>query len=756
MLCGISKHLPSLLLLSVCAVYLLPLNAEESKDQLPLYILEEFNVIAMRTERPLMKTPASVSVIDLDAFKRNGLSNAGDVVRYQSGISNPFNFSGADPNVPYRGGGFTNYRIRGVEGNRVLLNIDGIRQPSQVERAGGNGRDYFDPGIFQRVEILKGSGSSLYGSDAMGGVVTFQTRSIEDELIGAERPWLVNTRLEYKDVNEGFGSIINTGARLGPWYISLSNAARRKSETKNDKGKADANPQNTKNNHLLAKISYIAQDSSKLSFTAENFRRSQQTDLNSIKSKIINPVDGSILNTFHAQNESNDGRTRFSLAYKEEQNSKLWDSLETKLYYQSAKTQSVTDVKTEYIPDPTDPKPRLSRDRTDDIVFERDIFGFTAEASRKIETKKTLNTLSYGVEISEETAKNDFIRIDRAFGGSPPNYRPAYDDTELKRCDFFLQNITEWDRWLLQVGIRRSDYELLPENSPEFLSQTNAPPASPDYDNLTLSPSLSIQYEINPETIIWGRYAQGIRNPGVEDYVGFFNHSVSGADFIQIPNPDLDEESSNSFDFGMKFSSRHAEIEATVHYATYKNFIEMNPVDEVLVDGRTYVIQQSVNMGDVNIYGFDFRLDYKLQGLTEDLEGFSAGLQFSYAEGDNETTDDNVNTIDPFDVIIHLGYDSPNMQNTWGTRLYATYRAEKTDTTRNYPFFIPPSSFVLDLTGYWMISDRVRIDGGIRNLTDERYWLWSSSNSADHVSIAPQEQYAQPGINGFISVSIQL
>ena len=237
MLCGISKHLPCSLLLSVCAVCLLPLNAQESKDQLPLYILEEFNVIAMRTERPLMKTPASVSVIDLDAFKRNGVSNAGDVVRYQSGISNPFEFSGADSYVSYKGGGFTNYRIRGVEGNRVLLNIDGIRQPAQVEGAGGNGRDYFDTGIFQRVEILKGSGSSLYGSDAMGGAVTFQTRSIEDELIGAERPWLVNTRLEYKDVNEGFGSIINTGARLGPWYISLSNAARRKSETKNDKGK---------------------------------------------------------------------------------------------------------------------------------------------------------------------------------------------------------------------------------------------------------------------------------------------------------------------------------------------------------------------------------------------------------------------------------------------------------------------------------------------------------------------------------------
>jgi hemoglobin/transferrin/lactoferrin receptor protein len=697
-----------------------------------------------------MKTPASVSVIDLDTFKRNGVSNAGDVVRYQSGISNPFEFSGADSYVSYKRGGFTNYRIRGVEGNRVLLNIDGIRQPAQVEGAGGNGRDYFDTGIFQRVEILKGSGSSLYGSDAMGGAVTFQTRSVEDELIDAERPWIVNTRLEYKDVNEGFGSIIGTGVRLGPWYISLNNAARRKSETKNDKGKAEANPQNSKNNHLLAKISYIPQDTSKLSFTVENFRRRQQTELNTIKGHEPAGVNN-IKDVFFARNESNDERTRFSLDYNEERNSSLCDSLETKLYYQSTKTHSVTDEKSDLV-NLTNGEKTPSRDRTDDILFERDIYGFTAEASRKLETKKTLNTLSYGVEISEETAKNDFIRTERAkvFDFNPPSI--AYDEVELKRYDCFLQNITEWDKWLLQVGIRAGYYELLPENSPEFLSQKNAPPASPDYDNLTLSPSLSVQYEINPEMVIWGRYAQGIRNPGVEDYVGYFSHPITGGEFIQIPNPDLKEESSHSFDLGIKFASQYTEIEATAHYTTYKNFIEM---DEVGKDGDT-VIQQSVNMGDVNIYGFDFRLDYELQDLSEGLKGFSTGLQCSYAKGDNKTTDDNVNTTAPFDAIIHFGYDSANMTNPWGTRLYATYRAEKTDTTSGYPYFIPPSSFVLDLTGYWMISDRVRIDAGIRNLTDERYWLWSSSNSAYHIQNSNPEEYAQPGINGFISVSFQL
>ena len=284
--------------------------SEPTEPELPLQQLRETTLLATRSERELMKTPGSITSINYDSFAREGVNNAGDVARYQTGISIPFEFSGGDSLVPYRGSGFTNYRMRGVEGNRVLLMIDGIRQPAQIDGAGGNGRDYFDPGIFERVEILRGSGSSLYGSDAMGGMVSFETRSLEEELEASERPWLLNNRLAYQSANKEFSHVLNAGLREGPWYVTLSNALRSGEETENDKGEIAANPLDSWSHHLLGKISYHIDEAQQLTFTAEHFNREQDTDLDSLKSN----GDGvSSLQTVLAETIADDSRTRYSI-----------------------------------------------------------------------------------------------------------------------------------------------------------------------------------------------------------------------------------------------------------------------------------------------------------------------------------------------------------------------------------------------------------------------------------------------------------
>ena len=70
--------------------------------------------------------------------------------------------------------------IRGLEANRVALEIDGIRQPEDFVAqaflgAGGPGRIYFDPAVLHQIEIFKSASSSLYGSDALGGTVALRT-----------------------------------------------------------------------------------------------------------------------------------------------------------------------------------------------------------------------------------------------------------------------------------------------------------------------------------------------------------------------------------------------------------------------------------------------------------------------------------------------------------------------------------------------------------------------------------------------------
>ena len=109
-----------------------------------------------------------------------GAVSLGDALRYEPGVSVPFDFAGQSGFVPYLGGGDQGINIRGLDANRVAIQLDGIRQPEDFVAqsflgAGGPGRIYFDPAVLDQLEIFKSASSTLYGSDAMGGTVDGRT-----------------------------------------------------------------------------------------------------------------------------------------------------------------------------------------------------------------------------------------------------------------------------------------------------------------------------------------------------------------------------------------------------------------------------------------------------------------------------------------------------------------------------------------------------------------------------------------------------
>ncbi|MDP0499029.1 MAG: TonB-dependent receptor [Verrucomicrobiota bacterium JB022] len=705
-------------------------NAQRERVRMPT-----LTVTATRTERPVMKTPASVVAVDMDSFNRQGGADAGDVVRYEPGISIPFEFTGVDSYVPYRGGGFTNYRVRGVEGNRVLLTVDGIRMPPQFNFSGGNGRDYFDPAVFDRVEVLKGSGSTLFGSDAMGGVVAFETRSLQEDLIDSDRPWIFRNRVLLQEVDDSIKNVANFGWKSEPLYITLVNSYQNGHEVKNDRGRIDANPVDTWSNHILGKVGYSPNEVHQLTFTAENFQRSTDTDVNTSERTWASPFNYYVFNT------ADDERTRLSLDYQQLPVEAWWQALDVKVYYQTSDTSSFTNTQSSAALAP----PPTTRDRDDYIGFDHEIYGLNLQLTKEAYFWGLEHTFVGGFEGSMEWAKNTFRRVDRK-----PLERgavmPGFDPSDLIRGDVYLQDVVEVDRWLFQLGLRAGYYEIQPSHDPEFLEQSEFVTAAPDYDNLAISPSLAIQYEINPDTIVWTRYARGIRNPSLENYVGFFDHL---GDFQQIPNPNLTEESSDSFDLGVKRDGEYVTLDASVFYAFYRDFFVT-----VQVDDSTY---QTQNVDEVDIYGLDLSIQYRLRHLSESLDGFSVGLKLNLSEGEDQNTGEGVDEVDPYTVVGHLAYDAPS--GRWGTRLIGTYRARKDDPSDNYlgsGLIIPPSSFVLDLSAYWQVRDNLSLDLGVRNLTDERYWVWPNAGGADHSFNEDPELAVRPGINVYFALNFEL
>ena len=93
--------------------------------------LDPITIIATRSEKTTSSTAGMDSVLTDKDLMRGGAVSLEEAFKYEPGVSIPFDFTGADPLVPYLGSGEKGVNIRGVEGNRILLNIDGIRQPSE-------------------------------------------------------------------------------------------------------------------------------------------------------------------------------------------------------------------------------------------------------------------------------------------------------------------------------------------------------------------------------------------------------------------------------------------------------------------------------------------------------------------------------------------------------------------------------------------------------------------------------------------------
>ncbi len=147
-------------------------GASDSVEDRP-HELETLSVIANKSARPLGDIAGTISVFSDRQMAQELTQDIRDLVRYEPGIS-----VRNDPNRFGLGG----FNIRGVDGNRIAIEIDGV--PAADSFAIGSfsdaGRNYIDPETLRRVEILRGPASTLYGSDAIGGVVTFTTKDPAD------------------------------------------------------------------------------------------------------------------------------------------------------------------------------------------------------------------------------------------------------------------------------------------------------------------------------------------------------------------------------------------------------------------------------------------------------------------------------------------------------------------------------------------------------------------------------------------------
>ena len=138
-------------------------------------------VTAAGFEQKLVDAPASITVITQDDFKNKRINSVADALIDVEGVD-------ISPTAGKTGG--LNIRMRGMDAEYTLLLIDGRRQNSTGDitpNGFGESNNNFIPPLsaIERIEVIRGPMSTLYGSDAMGGVVNIITKKVADQWTGA-------------------------------------------------------------------------------------------------------------------------------------------------------------------------------------------------------------------------------------------------------------------------------------------------------------------------------------------------------------------------------------------------------------------------------------------------------------------------------------------------------------------------------------------------------------------------------------------
>ncbi|MEH6662313.1 MAG: TonB-dependent receptor plug domain-containing protein, partial [Parasphingorhabdus sp.] len=185
-------------------------------------------VTATRSPVEVEDAPATVTVIDQEQMADEMATDVRDIVRFEPGVTvrrAPARF-GAALGTTGRAGN-EDFNIRGIGGNRVLIQVDGIRSPQGYtfgaqEVGRGNATDV---GLIKSVEILRGPASALYGSDGLSGAVSFITSDPVD-FISEGNSFGGFARAQYSSEDQEFSETIALAGQTGDFSAMLAYSRR--------------------------------------------------------------------------------------------------------------------------------------------------------------------------------------------------------------------------------------------------------------------------------------------------------------------------------------------------------------------------------------------------------------------------------------------------------------------------------------------------------------------------------------------------
>jgi hemoglobin/transferrin/lactoferrin receptor protein len=633
------------------------------------------------------------------------------LVRYEPGLtvrSDPFRF------------GTDTISVRGVGGNRVAVEVDGI--PAAGGFAVGNfadsGRAFVDPAFLERVEVLRGPASSLYGSDAIGGVVAMTTLAA-DSLLDGGRALGLRASGGYTGVDEGWNSAVLGAVRRGEASAMVGYVHREGSEL-DTAADVEPNPRDYRADSLLAKVEFGAMPGGPLLVAAELASVQQDTSVNAW----LGLAGTRFVNTTSLEGDDEQARYRTSISQRVRA-TRAFDSAEWRVYLQDTDTRQDTFEQRRAVPPRTPPLAIERGFRLEDQTLGAEFTAVQAFASGKV-----AHTVVYGFEAagSRIEERRDGQQTDLDTGAATnvilgENF-PLRDFpiTDVTRAGAFVQDELQLggSGWTLIPALRLDYYQLDPR-ADALYREDNPTTAAVSVDDLAVAPKLGVTRALGNGLLAFAQYAHGFRTPPPEDVnIGL---ELPLLNIRAIPNPDLRPEASDGYELGLRWNGAAGGVAVSGFYTEYEDFIE-SKVNLGKDPATGVTLFQSQNIADARIYGAEFNADARLGEWWTPLAGWTARLSAAYAVGENRVNGEPLNSVDPASGVLALGYEARS--GRCGGELVTTAVAAKNAVDDSRVDLYETDGYVtLDLLARCDLGNGVRLNAGVFNLTDAAYIEWS-------------------------------
>ncbi|MEL7189421.1 MAG: TonB-dependent hemoglobin/transferrin/lactoferrin family receptor [Pseudomonadota bacterium] len=728
----------------------MPAAAEDTASNADDNSSGQITVTATRTPVLVEEAPATITIITDEDIADELATDVRDLVRYEPGVTvrrAPARFGAALGSTGRARN--EDFVIRGIGGNRVLIQVDGIRSPQGFSfGAQSVGRGGFtDVSLVKQVEILRGPASALYGSDGLAGAISFTTADPVD-LLGSDS-FGGFARAHYSSEDNEFAETVTLAAQGSNLSGFIAYTRRDFNELENQgtvggigRERTLPNPQDGESNAVLGKLVW---NNSEHRFRLTGEWIETQVDSNVLSGLgpvfLFGPTPTWTVDRLEASDTTQRVRGSVDWTWTGEESDAIEYAFLSAYYQNGEDTQFAEEDRTQlgFIPAPN--RTRLN-------TFDNEVYGLVAEARTSFDTGGLSHTLAIGGDISE--TRQEGLR-----DGTVPPTAEVFPTRAFPVTDFTLGGIFIADEIALFDGaltlfpaLRFDFYDLNPTDDPLLPTFTGQGQS----DN-RLSPKFGATVKLAEDVLLFGNYAQGFLAPTPSQVNNFFENLAFG--YTSLPNPDLSPETSESWEIGARYVGDIFSLQVVGFQGDYDDFISQQVVGGSFTPQDPAVFQ-FVNFTEVEIDGFE------VKGSMELDSGVSARLAIAYANGDIINADGSktpLDTVDPFNLVAGLGYRDP--RGRFGAEFILTHTARKdaNDVERDAGgsdlFIRPDASTIFDLTAFVEVTDALKLRAGVFNLFDENYAVWSDVRglSVDDGDILGA--FTRPERNFSVSASFQ-